>query len=139
MAYASTTDIQTTLDTQLQTVTSLPTFYAENSLTVQSGANTFCRSTLGPAKSTILSLGGHKVIEQTGLYQVDIFTPVDYGYSQGRTIADDVINAFPPVPLTLASGDQLIILSAWSQPSSNDQSAFLMVPVLVQWVVRTLV
>lgn len=136
MSYVSTKDIQITLDNQLVTAVGLPKFYSENSRPAQAGKIPFCRSTLGQAKSTILSLGSLKVVEQTGLYQIDIFTPVDYGFAAGRTIADAVMNVFKPGFLTLASGDNLIIHTAWSQPALNDQAAFLMIPVLVEWVIR---
>ena len=136
MAYISTQDIQATLDKQLKTIVDLPTFYSENFFAQQNGKSVFCRSTLAPAKSVIISMGTKKVVEQTGLYQVDLFHPVDFGYAPGRILADKVINAFLPGFLTLSSGDQLIIHTAWSQPAMNDQSAFLMIPVLVEWVIR---
>lgn len=137
MSYVSTVDIQNALDTQLQTVANLPGFFAENQYVPQSGVTPFCRSTLGPAKSIIEGIGVPRIILQQGLYAVDLFYPIDYGYSAGRTMADAVINAFQPGFLSLADGNKLIILTAWSQPSHNDANSFLQYPVRVEWWIRT--
>ncbi len=136
MSYISTLYIQQALDAQLQTVPGLPQWYPENVLTGQYGKVPFTRSTLQPSKSVIISLGTNKVIEQAGLYQVDLFYPTGYSYVSERGTADAVINAFLPGFLPLADGNQLIIETAWSNTALNDMGTFLMVPIRVQWVIR---
>jgi hypothetical protein len=137
MAAASTLQIQEALDTQLQTVVGLPAFYPENATVQQNSNAAFCRSTLAQAKSEVATLGAGGIWTQQGLYAVDLFFPTAYGYSALRTAADAVIAAFPTGFLTLTSGQKLQIISAWSLPGSADQGAFLMVPVRVQWVIRS--
>jgi hypothetical protein len=139
MSYISTLDIQNALDTQLQTVADLPSFTVENERTEAQNVRPYCRSTLAPSKSTVSSLGARPIIEQAGLYQIDLFYPVAYGFTDARTMADKVINAFPPSFLTLADGNNLIIITAWSQAGvgySND-NCFWQIPVRVEWVIRT--
>lgn len=138
--YISTLDIQQTLDAQLATVVypsfadiPAPDIFPENIRAYQQGTTPFIRSTLGPAKSIISSLGINKIIKQQGLYQVDVFVPIDYSYIIGRTFADAIIAAFPPGFLTLQSGSNLIINTAWSGPALNDYNSFLMTPVKVDW------
>ena len=136
MAYISVYDIQQTLDAQLQTVPGLPILYEENIFAQQTGTTPFCRSTLLPAKSTLESIGtNNPVVKQTGLYQIDLFYPVEYGYAAQAQMIDAVVNVFPPGKLTLQGGQQLIIFTAWSQPGHNDQSAFLQKPILVEWCI----
>jgi hypothetical protein len=139
MAYVSTWFIEQALDTQLLATPGLPVFYPENIKTVQNGTTPFVRSTLSPARNVILSLGTKKVIEQSGLYQIDIFYPTALAVGSIRQMADAVINQFLPGFLELQDGNQLIIETAWSNPALNDMGTFLMIPVRVQWVIRTMV
>jgi len=138
MSYINTLDIQQTLDGQLLTISSLPTLSVENTQTVQAGTTPYCRSTLAPAKTTLLTMGSKKGMKQTGLYQVDLFYPTNYGYMDHRKMSDLIIAAFPPGTLTLSTGENLIILSAWSQPGRNVQDAFLQVPIQIEWVAYTI-
>ena len=141
MSLISTAAIQQTLDAQLATVPGLPTFSQENQLAQASGITPFCRSTLAPAKSTTIGLGLNPMIQQTGLYQVDLFYPVDYGFNPGRAMADAVISVFKVGFLLMPNGtDQLIIPNpAWSQAGSSyaNDGAFWGIPVRVEWVIRT--
>jgi Bacteriophage related domain of unknown function len=134
--YISTTDIQTTLDTQLKTVAGLPRFSEENQAAEARNVNPYCRSTLSQAQSTVASLGRNPVIAQKGLYQIDLFYPVAYGFQPARTVADAVIAAFPPGALLMPDGvNQLMINTAWSLPGNtyNNESAFWHVPIRVEW------
>jgi Bacteriophage related domain of unknown function len=136
MGYIATANIQITLDTQLKTVAGLPAFSVENQEASANGVTPFCRSTLAPAKSTIESLGMNKIIKSTGLYAVDLYFPISYGYMPGRQMADAVINAFPPGQLLMPDGvNNLIILTAWSQPGSGytDDGNFWGIPIRVEW------
>jgi hypothetical protein len=138
--YIATVAIQQTLDTQLKSVQGLPEFSIENTVPSANGVTPFCRSTLAPAKSTILSLGSNPVVQQTGLYAVDLYFPTSYGYVPGRTMADLVINAFPPGQLLMPDGvNNLIILTAWSQPGSGyaDDGNFWGIGIRVEWQIRT--
>ena len=140
MGYVATANIQLALDTQLQTVAGLPTFYQENQAATSQNINAFCRSTLAAAKSTIIGSGINPVVQQTGLYQVDLFYPVGYGYSAARNMADAVIAAFPPGFILLSDGvTQLTILTAWSQGgvATRNDSAFWQIPIRIEWIVRT--
>ena len=138
MTYISTYEIEQALDTHLKSITSLPKFYAENTFAEQKGKDAFCMATLLPAKTTMLSTGSVGWKEQTGLYQVSLFYPRQYGYKAARQMADTIINIFQTgfLPVDLVSGNKLIIQTAWSQPILDDQNAFIMLPVIVDWIIR---
>ena len=139
MSYINTTDIQTTLDNQLKTVAGLPQFTPENVQNTANGITAFSRSTLLPAKRTIISLCRNPVVGSTGLYQVDLFYPQGYGFGPAKSMADAVSNAFLPGTLTLQDGiTQLFVLTATVYAANGNpiEGAFIQVPIRVEWMIN---
>jgi hypothetical protein len=138
MGYLNTANVQSALDTQLQTVVGLPTFFEENQAASAQNITPYCRSTLAPAKSNIIGIGNPVMVEESGLYQIDLFYPTAYGFTPARTMAEAIRNAFPPASFLLLPDlvNKLIVLSAWSLPGTNynNTSAFWQFPVRVEWV-----
>lgn len=131
----STYYIQLGLDAVTANVAGLPTFKQEGQVATQKGTTPFCRSTLLPAKSTVAALGANPLWQQQGLYQVDLFYPVAYGYQAMRQMADSVIAAFPTglIQLTDENQSQLQVIVAYSVPGLPDEGTFIQIPVRVEW------
>lgn len=125
MSYST---IQNLLDTQLATVTGLPTLYKENTRNELKTGVAFSRSTLLPAETLALSSHTNEV---NGLYQVDIFYPQDKGADAAGAVADSVVAAFAR-GLVLTDGVIVHIRMSWRETAREFQQ-FYNVPVVVRW------
>lgn len=87
--------IHTSLDTQLQTVTGLPTLQIENTRKGNDKrTKEWTRSTLLPTKTSIETLGPLGYNKLKGLYQIDIFYPEDASYGDTFDMAELVLAKF---------------------------------------------
>jgi len=121
--------IQDLLDTQLATVTSLPTLNKENTRNEPKTNVPYSRSTLLPIETTALST---HTDEFQGLYQVDLFYPQSKGYTDAAEKADLVIEAFKR---GLELGDDELrvhVRMSWREVAQPFQQ-FYNVPVMVRW------
>lgn len=126
-------NIQTLLDARLLTVVDLPPLQKENTKNIGVTGQNFCRSTLLPARSTAVTVGQNGKDLYQGLYQIDLFYPMDQGTTAINQMADSVIAAFPRTDLF----DGIIIvhcLRAWREVGSRVEP-FYSVPVVVEWQV----
>lgn len=129
----SITSTHALLDTQLKTVTGLPFLQAENIRFTIDG-NPWCRSTLLPARSTVISLGVGATKQMTGLYQVDVIYPQDSGSAVAHAMADLVVAAFP-IGARLTDGTTTVIIEISSVMAAHPLLDFYYVPIQVQWSV----
>ncbi len=128
-------DIHQSLDTQLSSVVGLPTLQIENTRkTNDKRIKEWCRSTLLPAKTSIETLGplGHNKLQ--GLYQVDIFYPEDYNYTDTFTMADLVLTKF----IIGDTIDGINIINSYMLPSQNVSSninipGYYKIIVMIEW------
>lgn len=126
------TSTQSALDGVLRGVSGLPELQLENTRIDRKGRATtpFVRSTLLPREPIQLTIGeGGKNI-YGGLYQVDVFYPIDAGKAALNTTVDAIVSAFYRQQL---SGGVTIHL-AWSEVGRRDEP-FYTVPVFVRWSV----
>jgi hypothetical protein len=129
----STARIQALLDTQLKTIVGLPALQLENVRYTLNG-DPFVRSTLMPARSSVLSLGVGATKQLQGLYQVTCFYAQDGGSAPARAMADTVVDTFP-IGLRLSDGVITVIVEIASVLPAMSMTNLYGVPVQVQWSV----
>lgn len=127
----SYTAIQTLLDTQLATISTLPTLYTENERSTAQTNKNFSRSTLIPAKTDVLTVGSAPLLRLKGLYQIDVFLPQGKG-TASNSIADDVLNGFPAA-LQLTDGTYTVQIESVERIAGSIFQQFYNVPVMVHW------
>ena len=134
MIYA---DVQTTLDTRLQAVVGLPALQLENVVydTKGKALTPYCRATLLPSEAQPATVGTTGKNEYFGLYQVDLFYPLDKGKAAVNAMADLVVTAFARQVLTTGASRQVELRAAWAEAGGQD-GPYYRVPVLVRWRTR---
>ncbi len=131
----TTTEIKAALDAQLQTISGLPALQTENTrLDASSNLAGWVRATIAPAQSEVISLGVGAMKVVQGLYQVDVFCPMDKGDSTARTLADAVVDAFP-IGLRLVQGSTTVIVDIASVMTAYNVNKNYCIPVRVRWSV----
>lgn len=129
MSYATVQDL---LDTRLLTVVDLPTLQKENTRNLAVSGQRYTRSTLLPGRATQTTIGttGKDIVR--GLYQVDLFYPLDGGVFQINSMADSVVAAFPR-GTALFNGMTIVnIVSAWREAGARVEP-YYSIPVVVEW------
>lgn len=85
-------DIQNALNTKLASLSGLPAIYFPNDQKEPAQGTPYLRPSLLPAASELYTLNGANY--HSGIYQVDIFTPLKKGTSQAMLIADIIRDGF---------------------------------------------
>jgi hypothetical protein len=140
--------IQQALDTRLATVSGIygsgsnQNLIAENatfnlaSIADPTG-KVFVRSTLAPIKPQTETIGVNGYDKIAGFYVVDVFGPLDEGYTAVKTMADLIIAAFPRgANLSLSNGNQITVETAGMTPLPQggwDTSKWYAVQVRIDW------
>jgi len=128
-----TLDIQNSLDAHLKTLAELPLLQTENTrINASPNLNSFTRSTLLPAQSSVLAIGAGAPKQMTGLYQVDVFVPSDSGTATARGLADSIVDIFP-AGLLLTSGNSTVHIDIASVMAAYTINKYYCIPVRVQW------
>lgn len=130
----STTRIQALLDAQLQSIPGIPAIQLENKRFTFDPSTPFARSTLLPARSTVISLGVGAQKEMQGIYSIQSFYPQDGGSAPAHTMADTIVSAFP-IGLALTDGTITVIIQISSVMGAISLQNMYGVPVQVQWSV----
>jgi hypothetical protein len=123
--------IQTILDTQLLTVIKAEDLQTENTIRTSKTTN-FVRSTLLPAQTQILTLGVGGIDRLNGLFQIDVFTKIGTGFTEGNNTADAIMNAFVKGANHTSNNVIVTIDNKW-RISSRTLQNFYVVPVFIQW------
>ena len=132
MSVVSTTTIRQILDTHLNTVPSLPTFFEENQIPTSKN-QPFVQSYLRPAPTTVATIGAVGWDYVQGIYQVNVYYPGGVGFATGTTMADTITSYFTRRQLTSGS-TTITLLTSWSgTPSRIDGGSMFMIPVMVNW------
>jgi hypothetical protein len=131
------TDIHKLLDAELKLVTGMPDIYTENLPAANQNAGTkWCRTTMLPARTDVVSIGLAYQERYQGLFQVDLFYPRDRGFSLASTQADLVIAYFyPGYRVQAVTGFWLLIEQSWRLPATTFNNAFYNPAVQVRWSV----
>lgn len=125
--------IQSLLDTHLQTLSGLPALQLENTRNIGQTGIPFSRATLLPARATQATVGLQGRDSRTGLYQVDLFYPLDAGISTINTMADSVIDHFPRGLALIDNGLRVHTLVCWRETGRRIEP-FYSIPVVVEWL-----
>lgn len=126
------TEIQELLDAELVTVPGLPTLQTENTRFKLVNGVPWCRSTLLPAETNIVTLGTTGYDELNGLLQVDLFFPGDTGYATASALADAVMAVFTKGKQLPGATINVEIEKSW-RLSARTFDTFYSIPVLVSW------
>ena len=124
--------VQALLDAQLKTVTGLPTLQLENTRVQLKDRSAFCRGTINPAQSNVLTVGYNGQRQLQGIYQVDSYFPQDTGATAAHDIADAIVAAFP-IGLSRTDGVATVRITVASVLFANSLERFFGVPVVIQW------
>lgn len=126
----SFTAVQNALNAQLQTCDGLPPLQLENEHNAPKAA--WSRATLMPSRTLQPNVGTGGTAEMNGLYQVDLFYPMNQGMALANAMVDAVIDTFPRGMLIAEDGLFVQIESAWREAVQRDEP-FMNVPVTVSW------
>lgn len=127
--------IQSLLDAHLQTLSNLPKLQLENTKNIGETGKPFSRAVLLPATPEFvapirLSMPGE--IVYTGLYQVDLFYPLDKGSLTANQMADAVMAHFSRGLLLFTDGVSVEIGIARREAAFRSEP-FYHLPVSVPW------
>ena len=129
MSYAT---IQDLLVNHLKTLVVLPTLQEENTRNIGKTGVSFSRATMLHTRPQQASVGINGKDAFSGLFQIDLFVPIDSGTADVNTLADTVVEHFPR-GLTLTLGNVYVhIQLAWRETGSRFET-FYNCPVVIQW------
>lgn len=127
------TAIHAGLDAQLATTPNLPAFNNENSAIYRPTIGTpYCRATLLPAQPLVGELGVGGRTEFQGLYQVDLFYPINAGTTLAEAMVDAVLSVFPRGTVIMQAGINIQVKLAYRLVARSEPPWFI-VPVSVSW------
>ncbi len=115
-------NIQRALDTRLNTLANRPYVAWPNTKFVPTENTSFIRPTLLPASSELLTLNDNH--RNPGIYQIDIFVPLEKGMNSALTLADDIKEHFE-TERRLTAGVNTIFITAVSFGNIERQDAWL--------------
>ena len=115
-------NIQIALDSRLNTLSGLPDVAWPNVKYTPDKGTIYIRPTLLPAESTSATFAGKD--RHSGIYQIDIFAPLDEGLKPMYDLADAIRDHFHKQTLT-AGGDTIYIDVGNLANYSRDDSWFI--------------
>ena len=124
--------IQRLLNAHLSTLAGLPTVQHENTQNIGHAGTSFSRATLIPARPSVLTVGVDGRTELRGLYQIDLFVPMNSGAEAVNALADQVIEHFHR-GLRITEGAVTVHVSLSWREAGMRVEQFYQVPVVVQW------
>lgn len=123
-------DLSAALDTNLNTMTGLPPVAWQNIKYEPVNGTLYIRPTLLPADSTVATIGTGTDINQ-GIYQIDIFSPLDEGKNEAMLMSDTIAEQFKRDKELVYNGRTVVIRSTSQRIMSNEDSwAHYMVEVV---------
>jgi len=127
-------DISAALDANLNTLAlanNIPVAWENSSYTPVTG-RAYLRATLLPADTDGLGLADNSTDEHLGIYQVDVFAPIDTGKGQAVMLADSIADQFKRGTELIYNGVKVRIKTVSRSTGSRDGSWFI-VPVYIQY------
>jgi hypothetical protein len=130
---ANYNSIQQALDTALQTIADLPTFYSENQIfPVQSGTS-WCTATFATSPPKLMGIGNNPPLQLMGNYIVNLFSPVNQGYATQAALADEIINMFNPGALFTLNDVLVYVDLSYKSASTRYEKASFQTTIMVKW------
>lgn len=120
------------LDTHLSSYSGLPPLQKENTQEMAKTGRNFVRSSLilsRPSRATLGTSGRDRLV---GLYQIDLFTPLNTGTPQMNALADGLVAHFPR-SLILHDGDITINMRMTWRETGARATQFYSTAVMVEW------
>ncbi len=125
------TNIEAALNTKLSTLGSLPPVQWPNVEYKPVQGTLFLRPTLLPASGDLFTLSGQ--YQHKGIYQVDIFCPINKGIS-ALTGWLDAIQALFTATKTLTAGSDKIFIQSVSMGKTERQEGWFVGLITVQYI-----
>ena len=113
-------NIEIALQTQLSQAVTVPIYYPNMEQAPQLAAS-YVRPTLLPAANELYTLNNQKRFK--GIYQVDIYVPLNIGFRTAYQIADAIKTSFEGNRILNANG-QNVLIQAVSMGKSQRQDAW---------------
>lgn len=97
----------------------------------------YMRTTLLPSRTETASIGETGFDRFFGLYQVDLFYPIDESPDAANTMVDKIIAGFPKKTILTSGGVNVRIVNYWRGPQQESDQKY-QVPAIIQWEMYTL-
>lgn len=124
-------NIQRALDTHLNSLTDRPYVAWPNAKATPLNGSSYIRPTLLPANSDLYTL--NDVNMNPGIYQIDIYAPLEKGLNSALTLADAIKDHFESNRRLTAGGDTVFIQNI-SLGSAERQDAWYRVFLEINYV-----
>lgn len=125
-------DLQSALQVKLNSLANRPYIAWPNVDFTPISGKTYLRPTLLPAKSTLSTLDGMQ--RNSGLYQIDIFTPAGIGSGAALSLADTIKDHFNE-STELTANDTIVYIQAISISAPSREEAWYRVYVQIDYIV----
>lgn len=124
-------NIQRSLDTHLNLLVNRPYVAWPNTKFTPVGDSSYIRPTLLPANSSLATLNDNH--RNPGIYQVDIFVPLEKGLNSALTLADD-IKAHFETSRQLTAGTDTVFIQNVSLGQLERQDAWFRVYIEINYI-----
>lgn len=127
-------DISAALDDRLNTMEAAPPIMWENYRTSREQGTIFLRPTLLPAEVSALTMSSAGTDEHIGIYQIDIFAPLNDGKYNTLVLADKIADWFAPGLALTYNTTTTSIVSVSRRASVRDATdSWFITPVEVRY------
>jgi hypothetical protein len=116
------TNIEAALHTRLATLSGSPAVAWPNTHYQPTENTTYIRPTILPANTILNTLAGME--EHKGIYQVDVYVPLEKGVSALNTLLDSIQSLFKSSK-TLTATDIIFIQAVSRSPAVRDESWYV--------------
>jgi len=127
-------DILYCLDAHLKTLVPLPPVAWENKNYKPVKDTLYLRPTILPAETVQATLGDNGTDSNSGIYQIDVFTPSGKGIKAAIEMADKIANLFKRGTYITYNGRTVRVKSVGRERSSNDDNGWYIVPVVITYI-----
>ena len=129
-------DISAALDDRLNNMASLPPVAWPNLKYEPTKGTLYLRPTLLPAETFGETLGSGGTDNNSGIYQVDVFSPADAGKNAAYVMADNIAEQFKPVTELTYNGRLVRCISVSIGATIADDDRFVL-PVSIRYLALT--
>jgi hypothetical protein len=126
-------DLQAALHTRLSTMPSLPDVAWPNYGFEPTLGTLWIRPTVLPADTAAATYGDSGTDEQTGVYQIDVFAPLDEGDGEVRQMADTIADRFKPTTAITYNGLTVRCISVSIEGLTREEN-WLHLPVKIKYL-----
>ncbi len=124
-------NIQRALDKRLALLPNIPFVAWPNTKTAPGISQTYLRPTLLPAKSTLYTLNDENF--NPGIYQIDIFTPLNLGVGAALDLADNIKSLYEQAR-TIVEGSDTIYIQEVSLIKGDRSDTYFMMSLDVSYI-----